>query len=323
MAITPPTEYQVVQWQEISSKVDLGQNPLHKILQNTNYLYGYHRPAVVNVAPLNNISTSGTTSTSLVIRAPLSADGLKYEVDWYAYNGSNGATRLRIYETTASTSTGWGSAVIDQSATFNGGQWNNTTSASAFTANATFLSFLFTSAVNAQLEAVIIRPAPITSIDTAATYASGFVPYDDDILTATGGPINPEHINRACNNAAAVMADRQQCVFSLINDGTALARITKSGADTIKPIAMGQAHLPGQAGAVLDVYVKANDSGGSAKVFVGEIGGEKISLNADGADRSGTLTITTDNPTFTVDVMPDAGTDLYYVAIHWKPGEVT
>jgi hypothetical protein len=160
----------------------------------------------------------------------------------------------------------------------------------------------------------------VTSISTSGTYASGFVPYDDDLLTATGGPINTELMNRACNSSAAVIADRQQCLFSFVNDGSTVARITKAGADTIKPICYAQAHAPGQAGATVDVYVLGADSGGSAKVFVGEVGGDKISLNADSADRNGQLTLRSENPIFTVDVQPDSGTDLYYVAIHLKPG---
>lgn len=322
MAITPPTDYSVVQWAELSGKVDLGKEPLHKMLRNTNFLYGYHRPAVVNFCPINNISTAGLTFWEFVVRAPLSADGLKYELDWYAYHASNGTGRMKVYETTASTASGWGSAVIDTNATWNGGQWNNATSSSAFTAGATFLKFEFASNVNGQVEAVILRPAPITSIDTSAAYASGFVPYEDDMLAATGAPIHPELMNRACNNAAAVMADRQQCVFSFVNEDTPLHRFSKDKADTILPVCHGKTHLPGQAGAILDVYVQAHDTG-SGKVFVGEVGGEKIALDADSADRSGTLTLVNESPTFFVEVQPDNGLDLQYVTIHWKPGKVS
>ena len=305
----------------MSGKVDLGKEPLHKMLENTNYLYGYHRPAVVNFCPINDISTSGSTFYEFVVRAPLSADGLKYEIDWYAYHASNGTARMKVYETTGSAAAGWGSAVIDTNATWNGGQWNNATSSSAFSANATFLKFEFASNVNGQVEAIILRPAAVTSIDTAATYSSGFVPYEDDLLAATGAPIHPELMNRACNNAAAVMADRQQCVFSFVNEDSALHRFTKSGADTIIPVCHGKTHMPGQVGAILDVYVQGNDSG-SGKIWVGEVGGQKISLNADSGDRSGTLTLANEAPTFFVEVQPDNGLDLYYVTIHWKPGKV-
>ena len=322
MAITPPSEYEVVQWQEISGKVDLGKEPLHTILNNTNFLYAYHRPAIVNFCPHNDVSSSGSTSYDFVVRAPLSADGLKYEVDWYAYNASNGTGRLQVFETTGSTSAGFGSAVIDTNATWNGGQWNSATSSGSFSANATFLKFTFSSNVNSQLEAVVLRPARVSSIGTSSAYASGFVPYEDDLLSATGAPINTEMLNRACNNAAAVMVDRQQVVFSWVNEDSALHRFSKSGPDSLIPVAMAQAHLPGQAGAICDVWVKGTDSG-TGHIYVGEIGGQKVKLNADGVDRSGEITLASESPVFTVEVVPDNGLDLYYVTIHWKPGRTS
>lgn len=322
MAITPPSSYSVVQWQDLSGKVDLAKEPLHTILSNTNHLYGYHRPAVVNFCPHNDISTAGSTSYDFIVRAPLSADGLKYELDWYATHASNGGGQLEVFETTGAAAAGWGSAVITSAASWNGGQWNNATSSGAFSANATFLKFTYSAAVNGQVEAIILRPARVGSISTSTTYASGFIPYEDDLLAATGAPINTEFLNRACNNAAAVMADRQQVVFSFVNEDSELHRFSKSGPDTLIPVCMAQGNLPGQAGAILDIYVRGSD-GGTGYIYVGEVGGEKVKLLADGTDRSGTITLTSESPVFTVDVVPDSGLDLTYVTIHWKPGRMS
>ena len=57
-------------------------------------------------------------------------------------------------------------------------------------------------------------------------------------------------------------------------------------------------------------------------VILSEVGGDSVSLAGDNTDRSGTLELKSDEPTFDVNIeSTDASLTPVYLVVDWRPGE--
>lgn len=183
--------------------------PLSTANANANCHYQQHRP------PLRSVVYCSEQATSSVFRLAMepSADGLVY--------------RFRHYVRTDATATDVTIEVESQAA---GGGWSTIYGPTAHAAGASStvaidhdvtipatddeLRVTYTRGADlCQPDSLVIYPTP-TSPTTRRT--SGFWPYDDGLLTATGAPLNTEFVNRPWRNTAAVVADRVQCLFGFV-----------------------------------------------------------------------------------------------------------
>jgi hypothetical protein len=118
-------------------------------------------------------------------------------------------------------------------------------------------------------------PDPPDTDLTAATAikASGFRPWDDALLTTTGGPVNTEMVDRAQRNAICVVRDRRVVLASFVQEGTTTTRWSCPGAAMSDPtalqlIGMGRASVPGQSSVDVTVYALADTTGASTNDLV-------------------------------------------------------
>ena len=143
----------------------------------------------------------------------------------------------------------------------------------------------------------IYGPATISATDGTRTShkASGFVPFDDGLLTSSGAGLNVEHHNRPKRNAHALLADRKQCAFSFVQeDDPSLVShdIATPGLDAsvLLRIAQGRVVVPGQSAPLLRVRCIASVSAGSTsdRVYVRQVNGAQVELDANGTSAAPT-----------------------------------
>jgi hypothetical protein len=323
MAITIPASPIIVTPDQVQFR-KLDEDPMHSLLQDCNWLYANHSPALVNLA----FTGDATASHDYVFPMPASADGLTYKmfVNWYASASANITTKL--YEAAASSNPGggWGTQIMaDTTASGGAGnQWVSATGTIASTTNFGKLEVV-PSTGNVQVHSVIIFPDTIASISAGAK-SSGFVPYDSAALNDQYGAIHVEYGNRIATNVRSVLRDRRQAIFGHCDDVTS-AKIAYASKNTgsSQVIGFAGAHLAGQKGATVTVRARANKASGAgtATLHVAELGGEYVDLAVDDADNTGTLVLRSDQPLFQaqVDYSGTATMDLRYVTIDWRPGD--
>jgi len=334
MAITTTTTLSVLKEYEFISPL-ADADPLKTILENTNYLYRFHRPSwtyVYTVDPL------GTGQTVFQIPIPPSADGLTYQFVHYIRTG-----------------TGTGTLSVDVEEYDSG--WNSLESSSGIAAAATSpITHSHTDTISATStilritydraggpdtytpDSLVIYPAPPAPTTSPGVYDSGFVTFDDGLLAATGAPITTEHVNRAAKNALRVLEDRWFLVSSFVQEDSSVNAPRNDAADLAQTDGewgvLGRAVFtcPHQKDPTVRVYVFATvdvtDGAGDLLVRLGQVGGKSTVLAADGAINSGTLQLSTDGTaSASADLVLEAqisaggrSTYVHAVCTYWQPG---
>ena len=196
--------------------------PLQTALENVNWLYMYHRPQLVSVCPTEP-AAMGRNAVVVVPIQP-SADGLRYDFHTEVV-GSNNTNVTVVVEyctsytglPTSGSPTTWtniftqatGITAATRAAQLKTGQ----------TVPATAVALRWTVSVAAgtfELHHLLAVPAP-TSVANAIQ-ASGFVPYDDGLLTVADAPVHTEFLNRCALSTAAILRDRRHMALSLCQD---------------------------------------------------------------------------------------------------------
>lgn len=275
------------------TKVPMMRTQLQQALNNCNFLYAAHAPNLV--CGLVTCDPAETLERSVVTPIIPSVDGLQYE--------------FRVILTPSATTT---FAVAVDYATTYGGSWTNVINATGIPTTAGTLLEVFDDGVIPN-DAVVLRwtvtpasgsyewhcvhAAPYTAGITAPTafVSSGFISFDDALLTATGAPINTEMVNRVRANCSAILRDRKQLAYCFVQPTT--TRRTVSGS-TYAPLPTARIHLPYQTGAVRLLWrcIATVNTGTTADLIVIQAqtdtgAGEKLKLDADGALQSGTMDV--------------------------------
>jgi len=325
MSITTPTSIVVTPAANLT-KAPMRRDELATALLNMNAAYALHAPSLLSVIVTD--AAAVTLAKELHIPIKPSADGLIYDFRLLLTPSATATYTIGLSYCTAysDTTTTWTVVFND---------------AGVATTAATLLDYSNTATIPANAVAVRIRVTPGSgsyewhsawmrpSADNTAptTLApSGFVAYDDALLSATGAPINTEMINRIRNNAKALLKDRKQLAYCFTQPSS--ARRLLSG-PTEQRLPRGRIHLPHQSGFVeLEVYciAKVNTGTTTGLIRVQQVGGEQIALDADATIQINTLPAKVQGfglgAYVDIDVFVSAPntTELRSLVMYWTPG---
>jgi hypothetical protein len=320
MAITIPSDLELLSGNDLVGNIPFDEDPLHTLLRRTNWLYATHAPPVLNVCPYSEFQNSST----YIVPCPASLDGLTYQCSITAYCDA-GTINVTLETSPDGSSwsnvTGWNPNGL--TAALTGDQFWGQPDTSALTdvpvpTGTNYLRITITQAnalLDVQLQGFCLYPKKLTSI-AAGTKASGFVPYDDGHLTSTGAAIHTEYINRAAYNVWATMRDRKQMLTCWAQEASGPLRLTGLGY-----LFYGVVSIPPEAaGDQVTVRVKATDAG-TGYVMVGQKNGNYVALDSDGTIHTDTLTLNDhdDLPVLYCLVKADSGTDVEFVSVEWAP----
>jgi hypothetical protein len=287
MTITTPATPEIIKAQTFLQP-DADAEPLQTILENANAAYMLHRPPLIQCL----YTTIDRIDRDCTLQIPVhpSADDLQYAFRHYLLPQTSSpnddmTVQVEQWSSGGGWSTIYGPTTI--SATDNTRLVH--THDTVIDADALKLRITYTRANSGEYrpEGLLVYPNPTALV--AGVKASGFVPFDDGLLSATGAGLNVEHHNRAKRNAHALLADRHQCAFSFVqeDDPTHVAHDIATpalDASVALRIAQGRAVLPGQSEPLLRVRCIASVSAGADNdlVLFRQVQGAQVELDADG-----------------------------------------
>ncbi|MHC4892247.1 MAG: hypothetical protein ACYTFV_02575 [Planctomycetota bacterium] len=323
MAINVPTTIELLDANQLLGAVPAGREPLETLLNRTNHLYAYHAPALVNVT----FRDAFNPSSQFIVPIDPSVDGIDYDVamSFVADAGTIAVTLgwSATYAGAYSSIAGWNANTITSAApsATHIGAADSTEPAASIPASARFLSVSVVHATgDVQLHSLCITPRRMTSISSGAK-ASGFIAFDDGLLSSTGAPINTEHLNRGWQNITATYSDRRHWLMGQVFSPSAPSyRFTKFGyKGTHQYTTVGQVHMPGNVESVCKVRMRAQDSGTPASITIGQINGASVTLDANDTDHETDLTISGEYPVLFAMANPYNGIAIRYLSVTWAP----
>jgi len=262
--------------------------PLLTILNNANSAYMQHRPPLLQCL-FTTIDRIDRTSTIQIPVHP-SADDLRYTWRHYLLPQTSSPDDDMTVEVEEWTSGGGWSTIYGPATV---AATDDTrlihTHTATLDASALKIRLTYTRANSGEFrpEGLLVYPDPAAL--TAGVKPSGFAPFDDGLLTATGAGLNVEHHNRPKRNAQALLADRHQCALSFVQEDDpafVLHDVATPGLNSFLwlRVALGRAVIPGQAEPQLRVRVIASVNAGSTsdRVRVQQAGGAQALLDASG-----------------------------------------
>ncbi len=329
--ISIPTDLVVVPQQSLLVP-PMAVDPVGTALNNTNYLYLNHTPALISAMPMYAAGLS--RDSRWTIPAVPSQDGLRYRFEHRFLPQYNGTITVKVESLRgASATTIYGPTATSAMST---GTWFTHQHYATIAGTEDRIRITYSGASGNYLPGhILVYPAPdVTAKPFASPWAvpSGFRVYEDSLLDGgtTGQPVNTEMLDRCRMNSLRVLRDRWQCCATLLQEdgyvGQPCHRVTTTDWRTLGR-ARGQ--LPGQKGALLDVYVLATKTGGAPDdlVRVQLVGGGSATYDASGNIEHSTFYVPGDGSLagmveWQVDVRATTGntTDLQAVVILWRPG---
>lgn len=295
--ITPPASFQAAEaWRLMLPK--MAAQPLQLALEDLNFLWQWHRPQLVSLAP----HMSGAVSRASEYHCPIvpSQDGLPYTfehrlacsaasqtitvgVDYCTTYAGAGTAWTALYSTAVGTSATAGGLTTVQHGPY------------TLPASAVVLRFTYSSPAAGTRTDHHILGYPTPAAATAGIQASGFVPFDDGLLThADGGAVHTEWLNRLKASSVAVLRDRHQMALSFAQEFSTTPFASRTDKTAWWPMPAGKVRLPWQTGTInLRVMAIGGVSGGATAdlLRVGQLGGpgQSVLLAADGTVSSATL----------------------------------
>lgn len=211
MTITTPGSIQVTD-DSVLIVPSMAAEPLQTALENLNYLWKWHRPPLVDVCPTLD-STAGAGRWTVIVPIIPSADGIRYAFQARLMPSATSTLTITVdYATTASMSS-WTNIYSSTPGTTAATLLTHTDSDMVIPATAVALRLDYQVAAGTlYLHHVLVVPGPADA--AAGITASGFVPFDDGLLSLTGAPIHTELLDRVKLSTLAVLRDRRQNAFS-------------------------------------------------------------------------------------------------------------
>lgn len=312
MAISIPSSYTPIVLTDLLTRIAgaKGQDHIHTMLSNTNWLYANHAPPLL--AASCYCDNTGRTHTLYTAIPNPSADGLTYEALYCTWRSATGANTVDItlsYSTTNSnTGATWTSLTTDSSLA-SGTDADQRWTSSGFTlpATARYLRIEVTTGVanTCQLQHILVRPKVITSI-ASGWKSSGFRPYDSALFETSAAPIDTQHLNQVYRNASVVANDRAWCLYGYIWARTPVpATVTRmSSGPEIQQFLASPCYFPGGDGKTVTFKARAGTSTGTTHQLLAGTRTQPASalLACDDTDNSATVTASSTIPTFTADI---------------------
>lgn len=236
MAITTPATLQVVSASGLIVP-PVTAEPLLTALKNLNYLWKWHRPPLVDVCPNADVARGRGT---FVFPIDPSADSLPYAFETRLITSQITTVTVKADYCTAYAGggTAWTNLFTTAGvATVNNVLLTQSDGDYAIPANAVALRFdVQAAAGNVAVHHLLVYPKPADA--TAGIQPSGFVPFDDGLLTQAGAPINTERLNRCKSSTLWLLADRTQQALSFLQreTGTPWTDCTSTALKDLPPV---------------------------------------------------------------------------------------
>lgn len=228
MTITTPNSIQVTDDGDLIVPA-MSSEPLQTALENLNFLWKWHRPPLIDLCPTLD-STVGAGRWTVIVPIIPSADGIRY------------AFQARLMPSATSTLT----ITVDYTTTASMSSWTNIYSSTPATTAATLLTqtdfdmVIPASAVALRLDYQLatgtlylhhVVVVPGAGDASSGITNSGFVPFDDGLLSSTGAPIHTELLDRMKLSTLSILRDRRQNAFSFAqkSSGTPVVVATNTG----------------------------------------------------------------------------------------------
>ena len=266
MSITIGTEYVALPPAAFVSP-NIGPTPFNTLAVQANTLYALHAPPLVSVMPSRIPATADANFTCAIFP---SADGMRYFVTVTVWTADVGTIDLSI---AVSDSVGASWSILDfttlaTSSSF--ATWETSFAIAADRRHIRIIGENCLDGVSAPMDwfcsHFMACPYPDTSEPPfAAPFAvpSGFKVWDDALLTATGGPLSTEMVERIHSNSYSVLRDRHMCVASFCQEEGPLALIQSNDDEVL--IGVCKIDLPNQGPyALLRMAARMTTSGSGA-----------------------------------------------------------
>lgn len=327
MGVTAPGATYIVQKSNQFNGQKMAYDPLRKILVNSNWFWKYHRPPIVSVAFLQDAIAADRVFVLPILPSadgtPGSTTGIKYRYRFSLYAAAIGNVGVTI-EWAETTAGAW--TLIDgpnNAALVNGQSFYTVATDRAIDTRARLLKITFTYGAIAYRPAhLVVWPQPPSMI--AGKQASGFVPFDETLITTAGSPINTEILDRCAINARAVMQDRWQICANFAQGYTrATAKYSIAAAKSTMAIFRPQIPVDSETPLyALEVRAIASVSGGTSADRLQISGPNGIyPLAADGTLQTATIGCHGKMPDIVAILTADGAhsTYLHSLAIFWRP----
>lgn len=287
----------------------MGAEPLKTALTNVNWLYRYHQPRLVGVAP-SQPSALGRTAIVVVPIVPSADTGMRYDFRTTVITSVNCNVTVTVEYCTAytglpasGTPTAWTNIFTQVTAAT--GLAVTTQHKATQAIPATAIALRWSVSVDAgTFELHHLHAAPVPSTVASGVQASGFVAYDDGLFDGvTGAPVHTELLNRCKRSTLAIMRDRRVMVASVAADEVqANCRIVETDKTALAPFAVQRLVFPWQGDDIaVSVQCLATCSAGSGTglIVVAQQPSDLVTdpqsvvldASAAGAIDSGTLTL--------------------------------
>lgn len=273
---------------------ELLPEPLATALTNTNAVYKFHSPALVQCTPCEYGAAAGPFVYYIPIRP--SADSLDYI---FAAALTPSITVTRSYSTTSNTDL--------TAATFSAiGSATGSTGATGVVNDGPYTLDAADRILKVEISvaAGTVWPQslcvyPDTQTPPTGASACGFRSYDDGILSQSDSPIHQEFLDRCRRSALAVYQDRRQNAASFVTEATARAfHLGHVSSSENRAWPRGRMRLPGYAAPVtlrIEALAEYGAGGAVTRAIAVTLTGHdtaSIDFDADATVNSGTLTIT-------------------------------
>jgi hypothetical protein len=256
---------------------------------------------MLSVAYTSAFEITGRTARFTIPIKP-SADGLIYEFTSKVLATAAGAWQLTVLIETFEAGVGW---VNLTTATTNLGAMTDQAltdvQTGVISSAKTLIRVSYTGTAGAKLTPHHLLVIPTLPAVVTGIKSSGFVPYDDGLVDSTGGAVTTEHVNRAQENALAVLRDRAQCAVAFVQEDNGADMVLRPGGAAYllwqsSPFAKVGTH--GQQGPMrLDCAILAGVTRGNGLVRLQQantdVGGVYFEAAADGVLHTGSLTVQT------------------------------
>lgn len=316
----------LLDFDQLAGLQDPYAEPIWYIANAVNWLIARHCPPAVNIAPWQE--TLYLDVDNVVPFTP-SPDGLTYIVRVETYTPAGGDIRISIDE----------ADVVPQP--LDDAQWSNLTVVDALATAAgwrewtTFEVTPSTSTKFLRITAshqgagtiingsVVMHPKLLDDIDESAVYASGAVPMCIAQIRQQGAAYHPEILNRAWRSIACVLRSRVQMLWSSIWPDSTKKVIAATTARPRRRIGISPAAIPGWRGQKVNVRCYAQSTLPGAKISVGELGGEAITVavasTADYRHTEAELPLVSDEPVISCEATPVGDLSPMAVTVEWAP----
>ena len=256
---------------------EMAQQPLLAALQNLNFLYADHRPALASLMPMTERYV--VEPKAYVFGVIPSADGIKYGFNHRFWVPVEFDMEIKVETNTGTNpASGW-SAIYTADHTLAANVLTTVSHTGlVIAANITMLRVTYTQdddeASFIPHHILVYPDADNPAANTGSDYPSGFAPFDDGLL-ASGqhAPIHTELIDRCKTSALALYRDRRQMVLSILSESSANTPGRSDSHDITQPYVWPMATLrcvmPGAPDATtIDLRCLASVSAGATAAVV-------------------------------------------------------